>query len=512
MNLLTDPLLRVKTTDGQENMTLPSLLAALGQNRVETLIGIQRHQEDAFHVFLCQLATIILARKDDKAPCRNEDYWRNGLRMLAGDAGDDAWTLVVKDLSRPAFMQPPLPESDHGKLKLLANSPDALDLLPTSKNHDLKHSRAAFSETDEWIYALVSLQTMSGYFGRGNPGIARMNSGFGNRPIVEVIHSAHLGPRFIDATRRLLDQRQKALSGPWGYRADGKALIWTETWDGKRSLALADLDPNHVEIARRVRLLDGDQIMAYAVPSNGSRIDAKALNGLVGDGWLPIDLGQEKKGGKPVEAKVLTVSPNGLTADLLRRLLFADRLELSPLQKPILGRKGPAWLSVSVLVRGQGTTDGYHERRIEIPEAQRPRLFGARKQTDPLPDLAQNMIAAAGQVQNRVLKPAIFHLLEGAPEQINFERDSAQAWWEGFARRYGQHWSDGYFPFLWQTPESFDVEQRLDPWRRLLKQHALSVLRDAFKALPRHSGRRWRVRCEAERIFHGSFYKNFPHI
>jgi len=106
MNLLTDPLLRVKTTDGQENMTLPSLLAALGQSRVETLIGIQRHQEDAFHVFLCQLATIILARKDDKAPCRNEDYWRNGLRMLAGDAGDDAWTLVVKDLSRPAFMQP----------------------------------------------------------------------------------------------------------------------------------------------------------------------------------------------------------------------------------------------------------------------------------------------------------------------------------------------------------------------------------------------------------------------
>lgn len=513
MNLLTDPLLRVQTPDGSERLSLPGLLAALGRDRVESLPGIQRHQEDAFHVFLCQLASVILARDGRDDPVQPEDYWREGLRRLAGEAGDDAWTLVVEDLSKPAFMQPPLPASDHGKLKWLAGSPDALDLLPTSKNHDLKQSRAGAGEADEWIYSLISLQTMSGYFGRGNPGIARMNSGFGNRPIVEVIHSLRMGCRFADAVARLTDHRGNLLAGPWGYQDSGRTLLWSAAWDGKSSLSLSGLDPNHIEIARRIRLQKcGNRLAASAVPSDSTRIDAKSLNGLVGDPWLPVDLGQEKKGKKPVEAKALTVSPNGLTADLLRRLLFADRIELSPLQKPIPGRKGPAWLSVSVLVRGQGTTDGFHERRIEIPEAQQPRLFGARAETDPLPDLAQNMVATAGQLQNRVLKPAVFHLLEGAPEKINFDRDSAQAWWEGFARHYNQSWSDDYFPFLWQTPESFDVDERLDAWRLLLKSHALSVLHDAFAALPRHSGRRWRVRCEAEHIFHGSFHNQFPHL
>lgn len=513
MNLLTDPLLRVETPEGLERMTLPGLMAALGQDRVEALTGIQRHQEDAFHVFLCQLGATILARNGDADPVRTEDYWRDGLRRLAGEAGDDAWTLVVEDLSKPAFMQPPLPKGDHGKLKWLGDTPDALDLLPTSKNHDLKQSRAANNESDEWIYALVSLQTMSGYYGRGNPGIARMNSGFGNRPIVEVVHSLQSGTRFCDALTRLMGHRRRCIDGPWGYKEDGIALLWTIEWDGKSSLPLAGLDPNHIEIARRVRLSGNESIIyARAVPSDSSRIDAKALNGLIGDAWLPIDLGQEKKGGKPAEAKALTVSPNGLTADLLRRLLFADRIELSPLQQPIPDREGPVWLSVSVLVRGQGTTDGFHERRIAIPEAQRPRLFGASAPSDPLSDLAKNMIATAGQMQNKVLKPAVFHLLEGAPEKINFDRDSAQAWWESFARSYSQRWSDDYFPFLWQTPKSFDVEDRLDAWRLQLKSHAQAVLHDAFDALPQHSGRRWRARCEAERIFHGSFYNNFPHL
>ncbi|MGD8854423.1 MAG: type I-E CRISPR-associated protein Cse1/CasA [Gammaproteobacteria bacterium] len=296
MNLLTDPLLRVETATGLERMTLPGLMAALGEDRVEALTGIQRHQEEAFHVFLCSLAAAILARPGDTDPRQDESYWREGLRGLAGAVGDDAWTLVVEDLSKPAFMQPPLPKSDLAKLKPLAASPDALDLLPTAKNHDLKQSRAALPRPDEWIYALVSLQTMSGYFGRGNPGIARMNSGFGNRPIVELLHTLRLGARWHDAVTRLLTHRSTILDGPWGYDSDGAALVWTATWDGKQSHPLSGLDPNHVEIARRVRLrLDGDRLTAVGVPSDGSRLDAKTLNGLVGDGWLPVDLGVERR-------------------------------------------------------------------------------------------------------------------------------------------------------------------------------------------------------------------------
>lgn len=108
MNLLVDPLLRVQTARGLEHMSLPALLAALGRDEVEHLPGLQRHQEDAFHVFLCCLAGAILSRRGDSDPVQPEEYWRSGLRGLAGEAGDDAWTLVVADVSRPAFMQPPL--------------------------------------------------------------------------------------------------------------------------------------------------------------------------------------------------------------------------------------------------------------------------------------------------------------------------------------------------------------------------------------------------------------------
>ena len=74
MNLLTDPVFRTETDRGRETLTLPGLLAALGEDRVETLGGIQRHQADAFHVFLCSLAACILARRGDDEPRQDEDY------------------------------------------------------------------------------------------------------------------------------------------------------------------------------------------------------------------------------------------------------------------------------------------------------------------------------------------------------------------------------------------------------------------------------------------------------
>ena len=49
----------------------------------------------------------------------------------------------------------------------------------------------------------------------------------------------------------------------------------------------------------------------------------------------------------------------------LRRLILR-RASQTTLQKPLQDWKGK-FVSVSVLVRGQGTTDGFHERLIPIP-------------------------------------------------------------------------------------------------------------------------------------------------
>ena len=55
MNLLYDPLFRVLTDKGFEEVDLPTLMEYLGREVVDRLVGIQRYQADAFHVFLTYL-------------------------------------------------------------------------------------------------------------------------------------------------------------------------------------------------------------------------------------------------------------------------------------------------------------------------------------------------------------------------------------------------------------------------------------------------------------------------
>lgn len=511
MNLLTDPTFRVQTSAGPAVMTLPELMAALGRDEVEHLAGIQRHQEDAFHVFLCYLGAVILARRGDDEPRRNEDYWLTGLRKLAEPFEDEAWTLVVEDMSRPAFMQPPLPAADRDRLKPiepLEYVSDALDLLQTAKNHDVKWARLSQPRADDWVYALVSLQTMSGFMGRGNYGIARMNSGFGNRSVVELIRSSRPGRRWYDAVTRLLDHRREVLAGEYGYDPQGLVLIWLEPWDGSAKLSLGTLDPFFIEICRRVRLKGGDRIHVHSLPTEGTRIEAEKLKGNIGDAWLPVEFRDD-------EDKALTVPAHGISADLIRRLIFAEGLQLTALHRPhVSWEEGAVWLHMSVMIRGQGTTDGFHEESVLIPAAAQRRAFGSLQRREPLAALSKTAMEYTGIMQNRVLKPAVFAFFQGGPEKIDFGSESAQAWWESCARRFVALWSADFFPWLWSVPEPFDDDQELREWARRLRDHALRVLREAQEGMPEREGRRYRARVHADRLFWGALYseKNFPSL
>lgn len=517
MNLLVDPIFRVLTKDGPVALNLPDLLAALGTDDIEHFVGLQRHQDDAFHVFLCSLAAAILARNGDSDPTQSPRYWYEGLMNLAGLAGEDAWKLVVEDLSRPAFMQPPLPPKDRSRLCLHATTPDELDLLPSGRNHDLKKARAARPFPDEWVYALISLQTMSGYYGRGTPGITKMNSGFGNRPIVEVIHDLSIGPRWRDAVRRLLVHRQEVLARPFGYRSDGLVLVWTVPWDGETELPLDQLDPNFIEICRRVRLREADgKLYADDVASHGVRVGGRELAGAVGDAWLPIDLADDREGGggrtkQKATERALTVSPQGITADLLRRIIFEDGIQLTSLQRPVESKPGTVWLKMSVLVRGQGKTDGYHERAVPIPAAHRRRVLGSKTSNDPLSSIAKTAVEYAAKMRNSVLKPAVFIYLEGAPPSLRLDRDSINAWWRRLSVRYDSLWSDAYFPWLWSLPEDIDPFQAAKKWARMLAEFGKEVLAEAEDTMPVRIGRFYKSRVEAERAYWALFFsdKNF---
>lgn len=508
MNLLFDPIFRVQTNQDQLVLCLPALLERLGKKEIDHFVGLQKHQHDAFHVFLCYLAGAILARYGCQNLIQDEEFWRNGLLELAGMNGKDAWELIVEDISRPAFMQPPIPDINPRSSSVFT-TPDELDVLQTAKNHDVKRTRAANSPIDVWVYALVSLQTMSGFLGKGNQGISRMNSGFGNRAIVELIRDQQPGQRWIDAVSRLLEHRNRLLSGPFGYNPNGLVLVWLEPWDGKTSLELTVLDPFYVEICRRIRLSRGSAtISAHSYPAETPRIAAKELSGVVGDPWLPIDL-KDVGSGKQGVAKALTFPPVGITAEYMRRIIFEEKIELSVLQKPQSNWHGNYLFSVSVLIRGQGTTDGFYEWEVEIPEQKARSIFQRTKERDELISLSQEAINYVATMRDRVLKPSVLAFLLGAPDRLRFDRKFANDVWTGLSRRFETLWSVDYFPWLFSIPDGFNEQDELRKWTSILQKHALTVLEEAEGALPVRSGRKYKIQNQIRSRFWGSFYANF---
>lgn len=509
MNLLSDPLLRIETPTGIERVSLPTLLAALGSARIVSIPGLQRHQEDAFHVFLCYVGGAVLARAGRTDEIQTPAFWIEGLRELA-HGEEDAWSLVVEDPTRPAFMQPPVPKvGDFNAFTPKAETPDALDLLPTARNHDVKSSRATSAEPEDWTYALISLQTMSGYFGQGNYGIVRMNSGFASRSVVGLIYDGGISMRWRRDTRRLLELRGDLLGGPWRYRSDGEVLTWHPPWDLKTSLALSCLDPFFVEVCRAVRLVaPSGRIMARGASTKAPRIAGKDANGVLGDPWTPINLTDKKKG-----QSALTVPATGFSPSLLRDLIFADGYRPADMQLPEPGHEDqPCRVVASVLVRGQGTTDGFHSASIPVPARTAHRLFRPGMDRDRLARLSKTALNDAGLMLNRVLRPALLSLLEAGPAQVDFGRREVGNWSQQAARAFSEAWSDGFFPWLWQSADTPDDHTARLGWLRKLREHAEMVLFEATDRYPGREARRYRARVQAEGLFRGALFKVFPDL
>ena len=507
MNLLCDDLFRVALADRTARVCLPELLALLGDDQVASLPGVQRHQEDALYVFLCYLAGAVLNRAEQANPRQNADFWRAGIRHLTQAEGcdnDDAWTLVVADPTRPAFLQPPAPSKAvfDKEYKSRAAAPAQLDVLQTAKNHDVKAARGDPRDAEAWCLALLTLQTQISYMGSGKYGIVRMNGGFASRPYIGWLPARRPGVRFLHELTVLLQQREALLTAPWSYQVDGKVLLWLPAWDGQTSLSLTALDPFFIEIARRVRLVHANDnaLSALAATAKTTRLAAKDLKGNLGDPWIPITI---KTGG------ALTVQENGFTPQRLRDLIFGDgEVSLAAMQHTPPGQPA-GWFAASVLVRGKCTTDGFHERCIRVPEKARSALFGKHAARDRLAILSKKGLDMASSLQFRILQPALFALLEGGPESINLDKREIRQWVEKSATRYTQDWHPRYFDWLWNTVDASDETTALRTWFHTLRPLAESTLDTAFHSAPSRGGRTWRARSKAVGMFRSGLVKHF---
>jgi len=325
MNTLNCPLIRFTRHDGTAGIaTLPGSLALLMRDEIATFTALRPHQRHAWHAFLAQLATLALLRVGPGTAPEDEAAWCTLLRGLTPDHTDDAPWCLVAPPDRPALLQPAVLGGDLSTLRNTVRTPDSLDMLIASKAHDLKDGVMEHATPGDWLFALVTLQTMGGSHGSGNYGISRMNKGYGNRPGLSVAPPGGPGAHLRRDVHLLLSMKGRPpLSSGYAER-DGLALVWLQPWDGTTSLSRSTLNPLYVEICRRVRLCEVNGRLAARTDTSEMLRIAEAERGVTGDPWTPI---RPDGGG----LKSLTVDARGFSYRPLVTLLFPPDGKPAPL-------------------------------------------------------------------------------------------------------------------------------------------------------------------------------------
>lgn len=310
------------------------------------------------------------------------------------------------------------------------------------------------------------------------------------------------GLYFALPTRVLAVRRAGAV--PPGYAGeDGLALVWLRPWDGTVPLRQAELDPWYVEICRRVRLGDaGGRIAAQAGGSKAPRI-VPVPGGVTGDPWAPLV--QDKDG-----LKVLTVDAGGFGYRRMARLLFGQDSHVpSPLAR-VSAEDAAGGLTVlaRALTRGQGKTEGLHERRVPVSNTVAAMLSNRR--TDPLAAAATERVKLAGEIQNRVLKPALYALFENGPDQIDYRDSGAAARARDFLARFDRTVDATFFADLWRDfePDASAADARASWVGRLVRDVAWPLIVEADRGMSKAVGRRRRALARAESLFWSAARRN----
>jgi CRISPR system Cascade subunit CasA len=516
-NLIAEAHVGVRLTGDQRRrfFSLPGVLAALARDDVAEFPALRPHQRHSWHAFTVQLAAMALHGSGVATPPREEAAWTALLRGLTPDSPNDAPWCLVSPPDQPAFMQPPVPGGTLAEFKSVVATPDALDMLVTSKNHDIKSDVMIDARPEDWLFALISLQTMEGFMGAGNYGISRMNGGFASRPALGIQPPGQPGARFVRDVHVLLSNRRRVLENDL-KAAGGIGLVWLEPWDGTSQIRFSDLDPFYIEICRRVRLVErGGVLSARTAGSKKARIAAAALKGRTGDPWAPIEL-TDRAEKALAEPKALTITGSGFSYEKMTELLFSKRYK-PPLAQDINDRDAETGLTVVAagLARGQGKTEGYHERLVPITK--RVRTFMKERATDQLAAWARERVNDVGVLRGKVLRPALFALLQDGPDAVDYRDNDSAKRAEPVLRRFEHHVDATFFADLWLEVEEAEGGQAAREtirfqWQRRLAEHARGLLSEAAGAVPHATMRRYRAQVRADDLFQGAFYKHFPHL
>ena len=518
LNILTKSIIRYKRDDGAMiTASLPQVYAALMNDEAAIFPALRPHQRHAWHAFLVQLGAMAMHKANLTEPPADADEWRRIIRVLTLDFPDDEpWQLVVDDITKPAFMQPPASSEDRrADYKSAVATPDELDMLVTSKNHDLKAAvSGAQGDTDDWLFALITLQTMEGYSGSRNYGISRMPSGYGNRPAFSITPSISLRVHVKRDIMALLEHRQTIVDD-YEYPSDGGIkLLWTVPWDGAKSesILINWMDPLYIEICRRIRLRWKDGKMSAIRANSASRriVDSK---GLTGDPWAPVGSSPNQRGTPPAflgprkfgYERVVDglFSPDWKQPYLLASIQFdKNYLDENDSENMQLVARG--------IIRGEGGTSGYHERIIPMRHPMAQNAMLGRPQAKQLEDMARERIEEIGKVKDILRHAVATFAAQG--ESNDIKNDIKTEHWKLARHRTDKLDEIVDTTFFNDLQDEFEADEseRVDIRKRWLMNgndgvvdHARGILRQAEDSLPCPAVQCYRARVRADSVFEG---------
>ena len=499
-NLLRERLLHYRNVAAGDTVAanLPELFLAMARDEVRDFPALRPHQRHPWHAFLVQLAAIAMHQAERDEPFETADEWAAALMALTPDDPDGAAWCLISPPEKPAFMQSPVPGGSLADWKSPMSAADELDMLITSKNHDLKAARMIRSSPEDWCYSLISLQTQEGFLGAGNYGVSRMNGGFASRCAVGVKPPGRWGQRWRRDVSALIAARQEVVM-LYGLKPEaGIALTWLLPWDGSDSLTFTALDPWYIEVCRRMRMtLTAGQLQARASSTKAPRIAAKELSGVTGDPWMPVDM---------VSTKALTITSRGFDYKLASELLFGQRLgkPVAQILRPDDASEGLVLLAQGV-TRGQGKTEGYHERRIPISKKMRQAL--AIRHTDELAKMADARIAAIAEVRKMIWGALVVLFANAARDEAGKDRDAGDTVKNRaskFAQPFESLCDSLFFEELIEEIESDAPLAVREAWLVQIADRADRTVRAAFSAGPRSGQLRYRAQSAALARLHGA--------
>lgn len=495
-SLLTEPLIRYRrAADGSTvHASLPQLFMALASDEVRDYPALRPHQRHPWHAFLVQLAAIAQHKAGRSDAFETAQEWHDALLALTPDDPDGAAWCLVSPPNRPAFMQAPNPSWNLLDWETVFNAPDGLDMLGTSKNHDLKDSRMHSANSEDWLFALISLQTQEGSNSGSHKGISRMNSGSGSRSGFGVLPKGGVGSRWKRDTY-LLQKIRSSIAETYTLNADdGLALVWLKPWDGKSSISFSTLDPLYIEICRRVRIFEvSRRLYARRAKTPVLRIEAGSKKGVTGDPWMPIDISQG-------DAKSLSLQGGGFDYKLICRILFSGEYIKSEIQTVQSSDGEGLVLIAQGVARGNSKTEGYHERRVPISSKIKKLLMKASHDAKLRQIAAQHVDAIAGV--RKLLWIALVVLFNNGKSNDSSKSDESKA--TKFSEPFEKAEDARFFDDLNEEIDAADPAAQRLQWMLGLVERAEAILKLAFFAGPRNGVQKYRAQSAALSRFHGA--------